>query len=622
MKTRIIALVLALAFVVTVLSGCSTTTASSVSVPCSIDEEGRFIYSVVRPETASLVVENAAKDLRGAMKDNFGCKVTVVKDNVVEPLDGSCEILVGNTNRPESAQALSLLTESRTNNAFDFVVTVINNKICIQATTDSMISVACEWFVTTFCKDMESFKLIRSDYKFLYQPDAANVLNTVSGMNLGRFTVVKPLRMSYLIGQEVETLIEYYKENGFTMEYIDDDAQEATYELLIGDTSRAESQSVTVEGDNYVIKVIGNKLVVKGGSDLATWRGVKHLYDLIVEAGTTEAFSWTDGYVINGKYDAEEEHAFTLNFGDEFEGSTVDISKWGDYNFQAGRTLKSCLGGTLWYSGPLNESTAYGKPLPHKNVYQSDGTLKLATYKLNDTDFVGTYASTFFSMLFKYGVWEINAMMGEEPGCMSFWLNGTGEQNLVSRYGNIGRSCMTEVDLLENYGNEARFETAVHRWFDDYASDGLTATTGHVSAGTSAKYHTNENTTVQTYPLERYGATMAQEFNYFSLHWTDEYMKFAFNGRTYLSYTFDDEQSVSVHCLLNYINLHFRMGDASYGRKWNPETHPDYSEAEIDWLRIYQNDTINSQMVYSSTEHVPQAPTTIVYPDHPIKNSY
>ncbi len=621
MKTvRIICLVLSLVLSVSLLSACSLTKTSSVQA--SIDADGIFSYIVVRPNECDTLVENSAKNIRAAIKENFGCKINIYKDSVASAEENYLEILVGDTNREESAKAKEMLVNNRENNVYDFIVVVLGNKICIQATTDSMIQTACEWFIHTFCQNIESFNLIRSDYCFIYQPEVENVMNTVAGMNLGKFTVVKPLRMSYLIGQQVESFIDYYEENGFILNYIEDDLEETTYEILIGDTSREASKSVTVEGDNYVIKVVGTKLVIKGGNDLANWRAVKHFHDLCLEAGTENPFNWTDGYVINGKYDKEEDGAYTLNFSDEFEGSTVDISKWGDYNYQAGRTLKSCLGGTLWYSGPMNESTAYGKPLPHKNVYQSDGTLKLATYKLNDTDFVGTYASTYYSMLFKYGVWEIKAKMAAEPGCMSFWLNGTGEQNLVSRYGNIGRSCMTEVDLLENYGNELRYETNVHRWWTDYVSDGITSTSGHLSVGTKAKYHTKDNNTVVNVDKERYGGTMHETFNYFTLHWTDEFMNFAFNGKTYLSYTFDEEESVSVHCLLNYINLHFRMGDASYGKKWDPEKHPDYTEAEIDSLKVYQTDAINSQMVYSSTEHVEQKPTTVVYPEHPIKGTY
>lgn len=618
---RIICLALSLVLSVTLLSACSLTTTNSVSA--AIDADGIFSYIVVRPDVCDPLVEKGAKDIRNAIKENYGCKINIFKDTVAAAEDNFYEILVGDTNREESVKAKQMLIDNRENNVFDFIVVVIGNKICIQATTATMVQTACDWFIHNFCKDIESFNRIRTDYCFIYQPEGANVMNTVSGVNLGKFTVVKPLRMSYLIGQQVESFIDFYEENGFVLNYIEDDLEEVANEILIGDTSREASKSVTVEGDNYVIKVVGNKLVIKGGNDLATWRGVKHFQDLLIEAGTTNPFNWTDGYVINGKYDAAEGGAYTLNFGDEFEGSTVDISKWGDYNYQAGRTAKSCLGGTNWYAGPMNVSTAYGKPLPHKNVYQADGSLRLATYKLNETDFVGTYASTFHSMLFKYGVWEIKAKMAVEPGCMSFWLNGTGEQNLVSRYGNIGRTCMTEVDLLENYGNEARFETAVHRWFEDFASDGITSTSGHISAATTAKYHTNDNNTVVSYDTERYGGTMHDEYNYFTLHWTDEFMNFAFNGKRYLSFTYDDEQSVSVHCLLNYINLHFRMGDASYGRKWDPEKHPEYSEVEIDYLRVYQTDAINSQMVYSSTEHVdPVKPTTIVYPEHPIKNSY
>ena len=615
MKIRsIICIVLCLFTLLTVLSACANTPAASM--PATIGEDGRFLYSLVKGKESSATVDNGFKAVRTAIKENFNCKVTAVKDDVLEEADGAYEILIGDTNRAASAEAKRIVTENRANNAYDFIIKVIGNQICIQAVNDDMVVVACEWFAQTFCKDLESWSMLKADYEFIYQPETKTNECMVAGMDLGMFTVVKPVEMSYLIGIEVEELIENYKKAGLTMNYIEDIDPVSTYEIIVGNTTREESKAVAVEGDNYIIKVVGTKLIVKGGSDLATFRAVRHLNELVAKTAEGEPINWTDGYVINGKYDAKEEGTYTLNFNDDFNGSTLDFNKWGDYNAQSGRTAKSCLGGTNWYANPKNESTAYGKPLPHKNVYVADGNLVLSTYKLNDTDFVGTYCSTFTSMVFKYGVWEVRGKQSLSPGCMSYWTNGAGSQIYPYHDGGLSRACMTEVDLIETMGSQTWFASNVHRW----GNDGV-----HNSMDGVSKYLVKGNDKRVNIDLERENGDMTENFHTYSMYWDDECMKFAFDGKTYVTYDFKDEESVSVHCNMNYINLHFRMGDATYGRTWKEGEHPEYVEAYIDSIKVYQTDAINSQMMYGpaqySANYMKQDPI-IVYPDHPITASY
>ena len=85
-----------------------------------------------------------------------------------------------------------------------------------------------------------------------------------------------------------------------------------------------------MEGDNYVIKVVGKKIVVKGGNDLSTRAACDRLLDEIKKAEDGNGFNWSDGYVLNGKYE-ESENTYKLTFNDEFNGSAVDYSKWGKY---------------------------------------------------------------------------------------------------------------------------------------------------------------------------------------------------------------------------------------------------------------------------------------------------
>ena len=622
---NIICLALSFLMAVTVLSACTFQKASSL--PATVDESGRFIYSIIRGENSSDTISNAAKSLRSAIRDGLGGKAAVVKDNTVEAVDGAYEILLGSTNRTESQEALEVLTTNRNNNTFDFIVKVINNKICIQATNDDMISFAIDCFIESFCKDEESWGLLTGDFEYLYTPETDVVSNTVAGVDIGYFTFVKPVSMQYIITHQVEKIIDYNKNNGFVMSFIEDIDEEKTNEILIGDTSREESKAVSVEGDNYVIKVVGTKLVIKGGNELSTYRAVAHFYDLLKESKEKGAFAWSDGYVINGKYDATEDGTYTLNFVDEFNTSTVNKDIWGDNNSAALQVnTASTLGGKM-YQIDINGSTLYTeKPMNPKDwIYQADGSLHLRSGRISEKDFMKSAVSTFCSMLFKYGYLEVKAKLPGQDYSAGIWMNGTGEQNLVSRYGDIGRACMTEIDLMENYGSTKYFGSCIHRWWNNYTSDGQSTFQGHTSIGGDSRYHNDENKAELVIDTDRYGKDLSEEYHIYSLYWDNEQYSFALDGREYLVYNFKDENSVSVHCLMDYLILSNMTGNASYGSVFKLGETADFAEMLVDYVRLYQTDAIGSQMVRGDGQYVSNessANTVIMYPENPIKNSY
>lgn len=621
---RIIAVSLVFIVLLSVLSGCSVN--SSVSLPSTIDADGRFIFTIVRAEKSTAAAEGAAKNVRNAIKDNFDCKVTIVKDNVIEDNKDNYEILVGDTNRAASTEALNALVNNRPNNAFDFIVKVVDRKVCIQATTEDMLTVATNWFINTFCIDTESWSLLKEDYEFIYAPDKASVNNTVAGVNLGLYTLVKPAEMSFVIGNEAEKIIDFYSKNGITMIYHDDIDAPETNEILIGNTTREESQSVSVEGDNYIIKVVGSKLVIKGGNDLATYRAVLHFNTLLQQSLTDGYFNWSDGYVINGKYDATEDDVYTLNFVDEFEGSNIDLSVWGDYNSQEYRPFDSALGGLSYLSTPANTCAAYtekyGTDIPQKLAYQSDGCMVLAGMKLNDKDFMAVTASTYNSMLFKYGIWEIRAKLSPAPMSTSMWSNGAGIDGLRSRYGDIRRSCMTEIDLVENFGYTDNFHSNIHRWWDGFDSTGQNIGSVHNSMDAVPLYNVDGNNKHYVLDTQRYGGKdLSQEFHTYTLYWDNESMKFAFDGKTYCTYNYSDQMSVSVHNLLNYIIFSMQLSEAGYGMAFKEGEHPEYCEAFFDSVKIYQTSAINSQMVRGAGDKETVGEMQVIYPDNPIKHS-
>ncbi|MCQ2425551.1 MAG: hypothetical protein MJ070_05345 [Lachnospiraceae bacterium] len=100
-------------------------------------------YVVMRPELAGTTVSSAAAKLRTAIAKASGADVEIAtdysKDGTV-PTD-TLEILVGNTNRPESAEALAKLGEN------EYSISVIGKRVVIAGANDDAVALGTRVFI-------------------------------------------------------------------------------------------------------------------------------------------------------------------------------------------------------------------------------------------------------------------------------------------------------------------------------------------------------------------------------------------------------------------------------------------------------------------------------------------
>ena len=626
MKTTIKSIVCLLMAVIMVasLSACA-----GASVPASIDEEGTFAFAITRAFEPTSEAELAAKELRLKLKETFDCKITIRKDAAIEDYDDNYEILVGDTNREESQMAKQKLLDNRINCASDFIVCVINDKICIQVVNNKMMPIAYQWFIENFCNSVEDWAKLKKNYEFIYQPETASLNNLVAGVDLSNFTLVLPRKTSMLHGLIVDEYIKYYDQHDYILKEAEDMDAEAEYEILIGDCDREASKGVTVEGDNYVIKVVGKKLVVKGGNHLATWRGFKALLEEVkASEGKEVGINWADGYVVNGKYDANEKGTFTLNWNDEFEGTTIDLTKWSDYRSAQSEVNPSCLGGKFYHVNVRGES-AYTGSDKKGLIYQADGELVCGTKRVNDIDFITSQISTYWTMTWKYGCMDIYSKLAPDPAYTTYWANGstTGAKGFMDRFGGteVDRVCMTEIDILENYSRPHEYGSTVHWWWGAVNADGTpaTGTSGHKGLGGNAIYKRGtENSAYLEYNQEKYGDLLPDDYHMYSFYWDDKCIKFAFDGKVFMDYQYTNHESVSVHCLMNYLISSCAMGSATYGYTYSKDEHENYYEHRIDYVRLYQTDAINSQMIIGWPETQEKGTSVVRYPENSIGGRY
>ncbi|MBE6729980.1 MAG: glycosyl hydrolase family protein [Ruminococcaceae bacterium] len=620
---KFICISVALIMLVSVLSSCSK---GSLSVLSSVDEDGNFVYSITRGKDGVDEAEITSKKIRTKVKENFGCNISIFLDSAREDFDGNYEILVGDTDREESFEAKNRLTNNRENSINDFIVAVINDKIVIQSESPHMLETAGDWFIHNFCGSLDDWSKLKKGYQFIYEHknDVTSATNFVDGKNLGTFDLVLPAKCSYLVGMYGEKIKDFYKQYAFMLDNIEDIDEKQTNEIIIGDTTREESKAVKVDGDNYVIKVVNGNVVIKGGNDLATWRGAKAFLDEISKLNEGVGINWPEGYEICGRYDAKEKGAYTLNWNDEFEGNSIDFNKWGEYAGMAKETEKSSLGGLKCWQTPYGE-TPYPQPEKLKKlIYASGGNLHIGTQRVNDIDFVGGQISTDYTMIFRYGILEIKSKLPPEPCSLGYWINqfsfSKANYGFTRRFGGLeqARICNAGVDIIENFGSSNSFNANIHCRWTNNNTDANKTFSGHYSLD-GGQYATKGNSRKKIYNQTRYGGDLSTDYHYYGMYWTDETMKFIFDGKAFFEYRFDEEpMGFAPFQLMSHFITECQMGDISYGKIYNTETDGDYYEHIIDYVRIYQNDEVCSQLITAWPQKEESGEVKVYYPEHPV----
>ncbi len=116
------------------------------------NEDGTFRYTVIRPERNDVKINKAAAQLRVTMQEIFNTEVEisddwVSRDITEEEIAGYYEILIGNTNRPESKQVLETMED------YTYKIQVVGNKIVLAGKSEKAILLAVECFTNTYLKD-------------------------------------------------------------------------------------------------------------------------------------------------------------------------------------------------------------------------------------------------------------------------------------------------------------------------------------------------------------------------------------------------------------------------------------------------------------------------------------
>lgn len=417
MYKRIFAFLLLVAVIVSVC-GCSK---SESKVPTDTgtvsltDENGVCLYRVIRPEDGGVTQVKAAASVFKKAKELFVGNIFNHPDS--EPYDGTFEIAVGLTNRESTSKALELLAEKGNGMADGYIICTVGNDIAIVGNSEEATLNAVERFVS----DIMPLGKFEKGIIYLYDPESPGGKITLCGTTrLDKVKVVRPrYNVSYLTTVETENFISYAKEKtGYALTVVNDcdvsgielkRSKENEYEIVIGNCDRDGVHKIS-NRDEYEIRAVKNRIFVNGGSPIATSTAVSELLEEIKKSGGI-----ADGYSVTGNYSSIEanypsEDYYKLTWGDDFDGETIDESKW-----------EVAWGERSGYED-RDKPTYRGNP-DLINNYVSNGSLYICALETDD-GYYGGMLRTDDIMRYKYGYIELSTVHPKGKGFWTaLWMN-------------------------------------------------------------------------------------------------------------------------------------------------------------------------------------------------------
>ena len=184
----------------------------------------------------------AAVRFRNALESATGINIKI-NDDWIRPGDNTdysqaYEILVGQTNRPESAEASALLEKP------GYIIKIIGNKIVIAASSDALLDTAVDFFINTYLSKASPDGVIElygeyvmTDFEFLpIVQNGGSEFTLNRSENADYYTITL---LTDLVNKKRELTRVQLKLRTDTNKTGECDSR--AYEVLLGNTSRSET---------------------------------------------------------------------------------------------------------------------------------------------------------------------------------------------------------------------------------------------------------------------------------------------------------------------------------------------------------------------------------------------
>ena len=467
--------------------------------------------------------------------------------------DGRLELLVGDTNRQISKDALAMLENNEKKNANDFVILEKDGSIAIAGLSTAALEKAIDFFIDNFMSD--EHPTMEKGYCYLSQKKPTLSDATIAGVDYRQWKIVIPQGTSFVYMRYINSFIDAIREaTGYEIPLcIDTKTEKSSYEILVGNTNRAESTAIA-DRDAYIIKQVGTKLIVNAGHSYSLSRATKVLCDAVKTAISKKSSKLINSNLdISGKYE-ESDTEYNLVFADEFDDDS--LSNWMNRPGYMNTVTGIATGGTVSYAE--DERVRYVK----------DGKL---VFKLHSEDLINwVQAPELVSregITFDYGYLEMRAKLPKGNGVYpGFWITRN-----YSAYPNS-----PEIDLMEQFSIDNQFAANIHLWwFEPDSTNKLVSK--HIQVG-GANWFARKVTLPK-------GETLNDSFHTYGCEITEDMINFYFDGVKFGEYSMNKDR-MDMFAQLKEIRIGYnKIGSNSSVPMPDATT---VSEFEVEYIHIYQ----------------------------------
>lgn len=569
---RTIALILTLLLSLALFAGCGKADSNNASSSEGGDSafttddvvfvsDDSSVYTIVRPENADSTIVKAASSVVLTIKKQYGLKdVKNISDDTNDG-SGEYEILIGETNREETAIAKQYLIDNVGGRYCDYIVGSMGNKIVIIGVNDTATEAAVKYFVNNYVgKDVISGGIL---YTYATEGDFMDI--TIAGNNISKYSIVRQhYNSSYITQIQLEELHKtIIDKTGFDLKIVEDlYVDEGEFEIVIGDTNRNDNPELN-NYNEYVIKTVGNKVFLNGGSYHSTAIAVSEFIKLINGGAVTVANNVTGDYndaIAN--YDKSK--YFTPTWYDEFDGNTVDLTKWN--HFGPGQSNGE----------GRNGKTSIRSKDPNL-CYVRDSKFTITAHQ-DEHYYYGGMIRTDTTMNFRYGFAEISCLMPDGDG---FWIAFWACSN------EPGRILSPEIDITEMFGDAAYTAANCHTW-PTSNTEAYLGKIEHYSL--DGKYSNAKKRLMLDTPKD--DPHFGLNFHTFGMLWDKTQMTFTCDGEIYFSYDISkDTYDIETFNHSLYLIVSMAVGFESGGLDINGATAYEWQNTNkfiTDSVYVYQ----------------------------------
>ncbi len=302
---KLLCVILALLMLVPALASCNDTTTPGGPGTPGVNEDGRVKLMVDGVSQYTLIRSDAASDnlamtlmqrINSVIRSATGIDMAMDSDwdkkDMTKP-----EILIGETNRPESKEVLDTL------GPYDYAVKQVGNKIVIVGKNQYTTTVAANYFINEVLEKNgsssegyfslpESFDYVNANpgtivfaegstpkYTVIYTKDYADRYNySYYDYNFDEKTVAQEFAVK--LQDKFKVVFKTAMDHIFNEE-----AVKTSPEILVGNCDRDATRDVKagLEYNEYAIKVIGSKLVIVGHGFMSTYEGLYKCLEILDE---------------------------------------------------------------------------------------------------------------------------------------------------------------------------------------------------------------------------------------------------------------------------------------------------------------------------------------------------